>query len=73
MSTDDYAKGRGRGEQIQWMRAYYGDQRGRRTLYDLGVANIERLNSLFHAHSDEYWRGYSDGLLTTSSAGSPTP
>lgn len=48
------------------MRAYYGRQR-QRHLYDLGVDNIKRLNILFHAHSDEYWRGYADGLLTTAS------
>jgi hypothetical protein len=67
VSTDEYEKGLRRGEQIQWMQAYYGQQR-RRRLYDLGVANIERLNIMFHAHSEEYWRGYADGRLTTSGA-----
>jgi len=66
VSTDEYEKGCRRGEQIQRMRAYYGRQR-QRHLYDLGVDNIKRLNILFHAHSDEYWRGYADGLLTTAS------
>lgn len=61
MSTDDYDKGRLRGEQIQRMRDYYGQHAVRR-LYDLGVANIERLNAFFHAHTDEYRRGYADGL-----------
>jgi hypothetical protein len=71
VSTDEYEKGRRKGEQIQSMRAYYGQQRAR-GLYELGVANIKSLNTIFHAHSDEYWRGYSDGLLTTtSSAGAP--
>jgi hypothetical protein len=75
VSTDEYGKGRRRGEQIQRMRAHYG-QRRQRHLYDLGVGNIKRLNVMFHAHSDEYWRGYGDGLLTASGAASgmpPTP
>jgi hypothetical protein len=37
-------------------------------LYDLGIANIERLNIRFHAHSEQYWRGYADGLVTVSGA-----
>jgi hypothetical protein len=61
VNTDEYEKGRRRGEQIQWMQAYYGQQR-RRHLYDLGIANIKRLNIIFHAHSEGYWRGYTDGL-----------
>jgi hypothetical protein len=65
VSTDEYEKGRRRGEQIQWMRAYYGEQQTRRRLYDLGVENIRRLNILFHAHSEEYSRGYADGLLAS--------
>jgi hypothetical protein len=63
VSTDEYEKGLRRGEQIQRMRAYYGQQRVRR-LYDLGIANVKRLNLIFHAHSEQYWRGYADGLLT---------
>jgi hypothetical protein len=61
VNTDEYEKGRRRGEQIHWMQAYYGQQR-RRQLYDLGIVNIKRLNTIFHAHSEEYWRGYADGL-----------
>jgi hypothetical protein len=61
VNTDEYEKGRRRGEQIQRMQAYYGQQR-RRHLYNLGIANIKRLNIIFHAHSEEYWRGYADGL-----------
>jgi hypothetical protein len=72
VNTDEYEKGRRRGEQIQWMRAYYGQQRLRR-LYDLGVVNIRRLNIIFHGHSEEYWRGYSDGLLPMSGATPATP
>lgn len=72
MNTDEYDKGRRRGEQIHLMRAYYG-QRTPRRLYDLGVANIKRLNVVFHAHTAEYWRGYEDGLLTVSGASTPTP
>ena len=62
MSTSEYQKGLTRGEQIQGMQAYYGQQRIRH-FYNLGVANIKRLNILFHAHSEEYWRGYADGLV----------
>lgn len=62
MSTSEYQKGLRRGEQIHEMQTYYGQQRIRH-LYDLGVANIKRLNILFHAHSEEYWRGYADGLV----------
>ena len=62
----EYDKGLRRGEQIQWMQAYYGQQRLRR-LYDLGVANVKRLNIIFRAHSEEYWRGYADGLQSRSS------
>ena len=69
MNSDEYEKGRRQGEQIQWMRAYYGQQR-QRHLYDLGIANIKRLNIIFHAHSEDYWRGYDDGLLTTSGVAS---
>jgi hypothetical protein len=72
VSTDGYEKGRRRGEQIERMRAYYGQQR-RRHLYDLGIENIKRLNLTFNSHSDEYWRGYADGLLTTSGATPATP
>ena len=72
MTTDEYVKGLRRGEQIQTMQAYYGQQRGRR-LYDLGVANIKRLNIMFHAHSEEYWRGYADGLATVSGAATAAP
>jgi hypothetical protein len=72
VNTDEYEKGRRRGEQIQWMQAYYGQQR-RRHLYDLGVANVKRLNIRFHAHTEEYWRGYEQGLLTTSGATPATP
>jgi hypothetical protein len=68
VNTDEYEKGRRRGQQIQSMRAYYGQQR-RRRLYDLGILNIRRLNVIFHAHSEEYWREYSEGLLTASGAG----
>ncbi len=64
MDTDEYEKGRRRGEQIQWMLAYYGHHRIRH-LYTLGVATRERLNLRFHAHSEEYWRGYADGLHPT--------
>jgi hypothetical protein len=46
VNTDDYEKGCRRGEQIQRMQAYYGEQRQRR-LYDLGVVNIKRLNTIF--------------------------
>lgn len=70
VSTDEYEKGRRRGDQIQRMRAYYGHQR-RRRLYDLGVANIKRLNITFRTHSEEYWRGYADGLASLSSRGNP--
>jgi hypothetical protein len=66
VNTDEYEKGRRRGEQIQRMRAYYGQQR-QGHLYDLGVANIKRLNILFHTHSEDYWRGYADGLPSTLS------
>jgi hypothetical protein len=66
VGTDEFEKGRRRGEQIQRMQAYYGQQRGRR-FYDLGVANIKRLNIFFRAHSEEYWQGYADGLHSTSS------
>ncbi|HEY4268648.1 MAG TPA: hypothetical protein VGM94_10700 [Galbitalea sp.] len=62
MSTDEYEKGTRRGEQIRRMQAHYGQQR-QRHLYNLGIANIKRLNIMFHAHSDEYWRGYTDGQL----------
>ena len=62
MSTSEYEKGLRRGEQIQEMQTYYGQQRIRR-VYNLGVANIKRLNIFFHAHSEEYWRGYADGLV----------
>jgi hypothetical protein len=72
VNSDEYAKGRGRGEQIEMMRAYYGQRRLGR-LYDLGIANVNRLNIRFHAHSEEYWRGYADGLLATSGAASATP
>jgi hypothetical protein len=72
VNTDEYEKGRRRGEQIQLMQAYYGQQR-RRRLYDLGIANIKRLNIIFHAHSEEYWQGYADGLLTMSAAAPATP
>ena len=72
MSTDEYEKGLRRGEQIQLMQAYYGQKRVR-GLYDLGVANIKRLNIVFHAHSEEYWRGYADGLPTTSGAATAAP
>ena len=61
MNTDEYEKGRRRGEQILWMQSYYGKQ-PQRHLYQLGIATIRRLNLLFHAHSEEYWRGYADGL-----------
>ena len=54
------------------MQAYYGQKRVR-GLYDLGVANIKRLNIVFHAHSEEYWRGYADGLPTTSGAATAAP
>jgi hypothetical protein len=73
MNSDDYEKGRRRGEQIQWMRAYYRQQRRLRRLYDLGIANIERLNIRFHAHSEQYWRGYADGLVTVSGAATARP
>ena len=66
VNTDEYEKGRRRGEQIQRMQAYYGRQR-RRHLYNLGVANIKRLNIIFHAHSEEYWLGYANGLQSRSS------
>ena len=66
VSTDEYEKGRRRGEQIQWMQAYYGQRRLRR-LYDLGIANMKRLNAIFNAHSEEYERGYADGLHSKSS------
>jgi hypothetical protein len=72
VNTDDYEKGCRRGEQIQRMQAYYGEQRQRR-LYDLGVVNIKRLNTIFHAHAEEYWRGYADGLLTMSGATPAAP
>jgi hypothetical protein len=72
VNTDEYEKGRRRGEQIQRMRAHYGQQRLRH-LYDLGIANINRLNIFFHAHSEKYWRGYEDGLLTMSGAAPATP
>jgi hypothetical protein len=72
MNTDECEKGLRRGEQIQWMQAYYGQQR-RRRLYDLGIANIKRLNVIFHAHSEEYWRGYADGQPTMAGAASATP
>jgi hypothetical protein len=68
VSTDEYEKGRHRGEQIEWMRAYYAQQPRRRRLYNLGVKNIKGLNILFHAHSEEYWRGYDEALLTMSGA-----
>lgn len=68
VSTDEYKKGRRKGEQVQRMQAYYGQQR-RRHLYDLGIANIKRLNVIFHTHSEEYWRGYADGLHSMSSRG----
>ena len=71
VSTDEYGKGLRRGEQILFMRAYYGQQR--RRLYELGVANIKRLNIMFHAHSEEYWRGYADGLLAESVSTPATP
>ena len=61
VNTDEYERGRRRGEQIQRMRAYFGQQR-RRHLYNLGIANVKRLNIIFHARSEEYWRGYADGL-----------
>jgi hypothetical protein len=73
VNTDGYEKGLRRAEQIQWMQAYYGQQRRRRHLYDLGIANIKRLNIMFHAHSEEYWRGYADGLQTMSGAAPATP
>jgi hypothetical protein len=72
VNTDEYEKGRRRGEQIQSMRAYYGQQR-QRHLYDLGIENIRRLNIIFRAHSEEYWRGYADGLPTMSGAAPATP
>jgi hypothetical protein len=65
VSTDEYDKGLRRGEQIQLMRAYYGEHRIRH-LYELGVLTIYRLNTRFHAHSEEYWRGYEDGLRSSS-------
>jgi hypothetical protein len=61
VNTDEYEKGRRRGEQIQFMRAYYGQQRIRH-LYNLGIETIKRLDIRFNAHSEEYWRGYADGL-----------
>jgi len=70
VSTDEYEKGRRKGEQVQRMQAYYGQQR-RRHLYDLGIANMKRLNVIFHTHSEEYWRGYADGLHSMSSRGNP--
>ena len=73
MSANEYEKGRRQGEQIQWMRAHYGQQQRRRRLYDLGIANIKRLNIMFRAHSEDYWRGYAEGLLTMSDAGAATP
>ncbi|HEX4443884.1 MAG TPA: hypothetical protein VHZ81_09970 [Galbitalea sp.] len=72
MNNDEYNKGRRRGEQVQWMQAYYGHQR-RRRLYDLGIANIKRLNVIFHTRSEEYWRGYADGLPTMSGAADSSP
>jgi hypothetical protein len=66
VNTDEYDKGLRRGEQVQFMQAYYGQQPVRH-LYNLGVANIKRLNIVFHAHSEEYWRGYADGLHSTLS------
>ena len=66
VNTEEYEKGLRRGEQIQRMQAYYGQQR-RRHLYDRGVANIRRLNILFRTRSEEYWRGYADGLRSMSS------
>jgi hypothetical protein len=72
MNTDEYEKGLRRGEEIQRMQAYYGQQPLRR-LYDLGVANVKRLNVIFHAHSEEYWRGYAAGLLTMSGSAPATP
>ncbi|MEO7122869.1 MAG: hypothetical protein ABI400_07070 [Lacisediminihabitans sp.] len=65
MNINEYEKGRWRGEQIQRMQAYYGQQR-RRHLYNLGIANIKRLDIIFRAHSEEYWRGYADGLDSRS-------
>lgn len=64
VTTVEYDKGRRKGEQIQEMRSYFGRQ-PRRRFYDLGIANQYRLNKLFRAHSDEYWRGYADGLRST--------
>ena len=66
MSTDEYEKGRRRGDQIQRMQAYYGQQLLGR-FYNLGVTNINRMNIAFHAHSEEYWRGYADGMRPKSS------
>jgi hypothetical protein len=66
VNTDEYEKGCRRGEQIQSMQAYYGQQR-RSHLYNLGIVNIKRLNIIFHAHSEEYWQGYADGLHSKSS------
>ena len=66
VNTEEYEKGLRRGEQIQLMQAHYGQQ-PRRHLYDRGVANIRRLNILFHTRSEEYWRGYADGLRSRSS------
>jgi hypothetical protein len=48
------------------MRAYYG-QRWLRRFYNLGVENIKRLDVIFNAHSEDYWRGYADGLNSLSS------
>ena len=68
VNTDEFEKGRRRGEQIQRMQAYYGQQQRRRHLYNLGIVNIKRLNIIFHTHSEEYWRGYADGLHSRSSS-----
>jgi hypothetical protein len=66
VSADEYDRGRRRAEQIRWMRAYYG-QRWLRRFYNLGVENIKRLDVIFNAHSEDYWRGYADGLNSLSS------
>jgi hypothetical protein len=33
----------------------------RRHLYNFGIANIKRPSIIFHAHSEEYWRGFGHG------------
>jgi hypothetical protein len=61
VNTDDYEKGRRRGEQIESMRVYHRQQ-GLQRLRDFGVANMESLNNPFRRRSEEYRRRYADGM-----------